>query len=128
MRPIDAEPLEELFRSRCAQLSNSSGSFAGAVSGCLKLVQAQPTIVPPPNAPLTLKELREMDGEPVWISPVKENRKIRKQWMLTTGYNQKKDIYLFAPASNIIQGYDGNSYGKTWLAYRRRPEEAVSNV
>lgn len=23
----------------------------------------------PPNAPLTLEELREMDGEPVWITP-----------------------------------------------------------
>ena len=25
-----------------------------------------PTIVPPPNDPLTLEELREMEGEPVW--------------------------------------------------------------
>ena len=40
MRPIDAEPLEEILRSRCAQCSNDYGSLAGAISGCLKLVQA----------------------------------------------------------------------------------------
>lgn len=29
-------------------------------------IKAQPTIAPPPNDPLTLDELREMPGEPVW--------------------------------------------------------------
>lgn len=77
----------------------------------------------PPNDPLTLEDLREMDGEPVWISPVKENGKVLARWMLVSGYNPKKDIYLLAPSSNITQGYDGKSYGKTWLAYRRKLEE-----
>ena len=30
----------------------------------------QPTL-PPPNEPLTLEQLREMDGEPVWVEDVK---------------------------------------------------------
>lgn len=77
----------------------------------------------PVNAPLTLEQLREMDGEPVWISPVKENGKVFARWMLVSGYNPNKDIYLFAPSSNITQGYDGKSYGKTWLAYPRKSEE-----
>lgn len=46
MRLIDAELLEEILRSRCAQCSDDYGSLAGAISGCLKLVQAQPTIAP----------------------------------------------------------------------------------
>ena len=46
MRLIDAERLEEILRSRCAQCSNDYGSLAGAISGCLKLVQSQPTITP----------------------------------------------------------------------------------
>lgn len=86
-------------------------------------------LTPPPNDPLTLEELRKMDGgEPVWISPVKENGKVLARWMLVSGYNPKKDIYLFAPSSNITQGYDGKSYGKTWLAYRRKPEEGTNAV
>lgn len=77
--------------------------------------------------PLTLEELREMDGEPVWISPAKENGKVPARWMLVSGYKPNKDIYLFEPSCNITQGYDGKSYGKTWLAYRRKPEEGKDN-
>lgn len=68
MKLIDAEPLEEIFRLRMAQCSNDYGSLAGAISGCLKLVQTQPTISFPPNPPLTLEELREMgqSGLAVW--------------------------------------------------------------
>lgn len=83
-------------------------------------------VVLPPNDPLTPERLREMDGEPVWISPVKENGKVFARWMLVSGYNHNKDIYLFAPSCNITQGYDGKSYGKTWLAYRRKPEEGAT--
>ena len=33
------------------------------------LVDHLPTLTPP-NEPLTLDELREMDGEPVWVTPL----------------------------------------------------------
>ena len=71
MRLIDAEPLVKLLHSRCAQLSDDYGSLAGAVSGCLRLLQSQPTISALINEPLTQEELREMDGEPVWIVPMR---------------------------------------------------------
>lgn len=93
----------------------------------MEMINNAPTITPPPNNPLTLDELREMDGEPVWLSPVKENGKVPARWMLVSGYNPNKDVYLFAPSCNITQGYDGKSYGKTWVAYRRKPEEGAEH-
>ncbi len=79
-----------------------------------------------PNDPLTLEQLREMDGEPVWIAPVKGKCKITARWMLISGYHLEKDIYLFTPNSNILQGYNGKSYGKMWLAYRHKPEDGTT--
>lgn len=78
-----------------------------------------------PNEPLTLEELREMDGEPVWIAPAKSAGKIPSRWTLYSGMSKSldcTDVYVFATASGIAQGYKANGYGNTWLAYRRPPE------
>ena len=40
------------------------------IEGCINVVKTQPTLTPP-NEPLTLNELREMDGEPVWFDTIK---------------------------------------------------------
>jgi hypothetical protein len=67
--------------------------------------------------PLTLEELRQMDGEPVWI--------------------KAKHYMTFADVVNIIGKEDGdsflrlklcyrlqeNGYGRTWTAYRHKPKE-----
>ena len=70
----------------------------------------------PPNPPLTLEELREMDGEPVWVAPVDGGP---YAWMLIdTEYE-------------VLRGAHGElavfeNYGKTWLlAYRRKPGEGT---
>lgn len=34
----------------------------------MEMINNAPTIAPPPNEPLTLEQLLEMDGEPVWVS------------------------------------------------------------
>ena len=79
-----------------------------------------------PNDPLTLEELREMDGDPVWVQPAKPGGKIPALWMLLECTSKDKDLYLFTPPSGIAQGYKGADYGKTWLAYRRKPEEGTA--
>ena len=80
----------------------------------------------PPNAPLTLEELREMDGEPVWIQPAARGGKIPARWMLLECFSEDADLYLFRPVSGISQGYTGIGCGRTWLAYRSRPEEGMA--
>ena len=57
------------------------------------------------NEPLTLDELREMDGEPVWL--VNQNG---GRWVIMSG------VYLWNSRKNA-------DYGKTWLAYLQKPEE-----
>lgn len=69
----------------------------------------------PPNPPLTLEELHGMIEEPVWIeSPDMPNL---HGWAINYGLDPDVMYIQYAEI-----GLD--TYGKTWLAYRRRPEEA----
>ena len=73
----------------------------------------------PTNPPLTLEELREMDGEPVWVERVRDDFKVDSAWAFVNCCHR------------ICRGVNGSpayfdSYGRAWLAYRRRPEEGTS--
>ena len=64
------------------------------------------------NKTLTLDELREMDGEPVWVqSPgVPEYGR----WAIVEGVGEN---CLF-----LHDDFTCHDYGKTWLAYRQKKE------
>ena len=57
------------------------------------------------NAPLTLDELREMDGEPVWC--------------VSLGAKLSRGDGWYIGVNNWYMG----GYGKKWMAYRQKPEE-----
>ena len=66
--------------------------------------------------PLTLDELRKMDGEPVWV--VWPDGRIKSQWFIISS-----TFWI-----EMFQEWDGTlskDYGKTWLAYRQKPEEGT---
>lgn len=66
------------------------------------------------NSPLTLEQLRWMDGEPVWCDFLDSwGRYMIIQWHNSEFFNSFECGFLLA-----------DEYGKSWLAYRRRPEEA----
>lgn len=67
------------------------------------------------NEPMTLDELRQMDGEPVWVqSPgVPEYGR----WAIVEGVGEN---CLF-----LHDDFTCHDYGKTWLAYCRKPEEGT---
>ena len=68
------------------------------------------------NDPLTLDELRKMDGEPVWV--VWPDGRIKSQWFIISS-----TFWI-----EMFQEWDGTlskDYGKTWLAYRQKPEEGT---
>ena len=67
------------------------------------------------NPPLTLEELREMDGEPVWIIPMRGSGGFCT-WMLVDA-----EYELCREAHGEMAVFE--DYGKTWLAYRRKPGE-----
>ena len=57
MRAIDSDALKEYIKK-----TDLTAVERGAL---LQAISNMPTLTPP-NEPLTLKELREMDGEPAW--------------------------------------------------------------
>ena len=68
-----------------------------------------------PNEPLTLEQLREMDGEPVWVVPIGKCKWATRQWC------------VLAADEVLIPGVDHwwwsfEDYGESWIAYRRPPE------
>ncbi len=65
------------------------------------------------NEPLTIKQLREMDGEPVWV--VSTDGSFEPCWGLINCLD--KNVY---DSENEFCPF--RQYGKTWLAYRRKPE------
>ena len=77
--------------------------YAAALDMAIKALQAQQEAEK--NEPLTLDELREMDGVPVWL--VNQNG---GRWVIMSG------VHLWDNRKNA-------EYGKTWLAYRRPPKE-----
>ena len=69
------------------------------------------------NKPLTLDDLRQMDGEPVWIKlfdPDEAFWVLRNEWVDT---RNPEPMILFH-----MRWYSHADYGKTWLAYRQKPE------
>lgn len=65
------------------------------------------------NDPLTLDELREMKGEPVYTT--------RNGWRICYGVTDfTGELYMETGVGSRIPLCD---YGKTWLAYRRPPKE-----
>lgn len=72
-RQIDLDQLMEypLRRGseRCDE-KNADPRFLNGVESILEWAQTLPTLTPP-NEPLALEQLREMDGEPVWVEDVK---------------------------------------------------------
>ncbi len=85
------------------------------------LVLGMPTLTPP-NEPLTLEELREMNEVPVWIQNLEEPAK--SQWRLLYWDRGK---YLVLQGISV-RGYLMEEYGESWLAHRRPPEGEEGDV
>lgn len=73
------------------------------------------------NEPLTLDELREMDGEPVLLETgeVSIREQLIAAWEILIDHDE--DCFFFTRRK---RGFSAKNYGLTWLAYRRKPEEA----
>ena len=72
------------------------------------------------NEPLTLDELRKMDGEPVFAVTDR-----LKEWCLVHSHNSDDVIgggIIMTRRTAEKRTYQYACYGKTWLAYRQKKE------
>lgn len=105
MRLIDADEAKKLERMVALKPSERA---------LFRLMLDRMPTYEPPNAPLTLEELREMDGEPVWVRNHCSGACICRVISLSD--------------ENFTHFSDGGlcenkSYRTYWTAYRRKPEE-----
>ena len=73
------------------------------------------------NEPLTMDELRKMGGEPVFVVTDR-----LKEWCLVHSHNSDDVIgggIIMTRRTAEKRTYQYACYGKTWLAYRQKPEE-----
>lgn len=72
-----------------------------------------------PNEPLTWEELEKLKSSPVYIDMIGVN----SYWALVRDIN---DCGVWLMTVDDIDDYGSHRlYGKTWLAYRRPPEEKI---
>lgn len=107
------------------QIKNSDlpNHWKDALLSCLSSI---PTIAPPPNDPLTLEQLREMDGEPVWWWNTTQKPTcticVFKKYMPEPTFV----TYDFAreDESKIVKYSRMKKWG--YKPYRRKPEEGAT--
>ena len=124
MRPIDADALQELCDRRIQDTWNSGTapvSWAHAYADFKDDIDSMPTLTPP-NEPLTLEELREMKGQPVWTVTTGLDGSGRWDLVCDVDY---EDVLEMASCVDGFYAIEMDTYGSTWTAYRRPPEGEV---
>lgn len=87
------------------------------------LVLGMPTLTPP-NEPLTLEELREMKGQPVWTVTTGLDGSGRWELVCDVDY---EDALEMASCVDGFYAIEMDTYGSTWTAYRR-PLERMKKI
>jgi len=115
---LDSQLRPRMYKSR----EQFEKSFPAWRDGKAELVEYAPTLTQP-NEPLTLEQLREMDGEPVWCKwLLSEDRSIEQgKWFIVIS-GDKEGLEIKRPAEYGCHFCKIDDCGKTWLAYRR-PQE-----
>ena len=70
VRPIDANAMLNELKPVGFEAYHSAVLLSDVSKMMREWVERQPTLTPP-NEPLTIEQLREMDGEPVWFDTIK---------------------------------------------------------
>lgn len=115
VRPIDGAELLGIERLLDTDVVRKSKTASWLLDQVLHDIQAMPTLTPP-NEPLTIEQLREMDGEPVWIVDIGPHKWYGPGWAIV-----ERDNCLVRTAKNWSPVFF-ERYGEQWLAYRRPPE------
>lgn len=120
-RAIDGEELLGIERLLDTDVVRKNETASWLLDQVLHDIQAMPTLTPP-NEPLTLEQLRKMDGEPVYVVFRPDISGERSQsWALVNVDEKYGEVYL-------VDSIPGAScyYDEIWAdlegIYRRPPE------
>lgn len=120
MRLIDADALF------CAAFEIWGNEADGGETNLfMEMINHASTIAPPPNDPLTLEELREMDGEPVWVETT-DIKKANRYAFVDVGCEVVRFFDTRCGVKCSVMGNHFSTYGNNWFAYRRKPEEGTA--
>ena len=108
----------KVLRTESVEIGGNAVSvcrFWDALDIAIKSLEDVPDIFVGKNEPLTLEELRQMDGEPVYCVEITG----REEWLFRRdgGF---ADMYGEFTSDDFMVW---DNYGKLWWCYRQKPEE-----
>ena len=115
------EPNDWICTLKCTALMDEGMCSHG---GLCCLYESQRTIKE--NQPLTLDELRKMDGEPVWVSVSNNWREsgVSEGWCIVRFHSEDDRVRVYVyDTRHGTRFFAQQDYGESWLAYRQKPEE-----
>lgn len=118
MRLIDADSIIKDLSAMKTQLGYDAIDIDGMIKALKEAEEVE--AITQSNAPLTLEELREMDGEPVWVSTGRLH-----EWCIVHSCHSDDVIgggVVMTRRTAEKRIYQYANYGKTWIAYRRKLE------
>lgn len=75
--------------------------------------------------PLTLEELKQMNGKPVWGKSLINDKP--GEWFIVRVVEMSKSWFIACSGSSQVFG-DKDNYGKTWVAYPTEPHKGITNA
>ena len=115
VRPIDGNKLvQSLKKHRLHILLENENDGATVFDDIVDWIKYAPTLTPQ-NEPLTIEQLREMDGEPVWCKEL-------KSWALIYTESGKWEPHLILPDLSPVINFPVKTHNRTYTLYRRPPE------
>lgn len=117
MRLIDADQLLNFIRFDEQVIAPEEHTAQDIVM----MIQTAPTISPPPNAPLTLSELREMDGKAVYVTGLFTDCSGKRHGAWALVDVKQKMCRVHGGGLAIFENHE-----KSWLAYRRKPGDETN--
>lgn len=120
VRPIDANAMLNELRPVSFEAEHSAVLLSDVSKMMREWVERQPTLTPP-NEPLTLDELRQMDGEPVYVVFMPDSSGKRSQsWALVNVDKKYGEVYLVDSIPGASCYYD-EIWANLEAIYRRPP-------
>ena len=129
-RAIDGEAA---YRFLSEQLVKETGAFSKGVNKGLNIARSamrNPDAIPtltPPNEPLTLEQLREMDGEPVFVV-IDDGIEPLKMWALVEYIAEEQCLTLTNNLGGRSQYYTADDLEIDHITAYRRPPEGEKNT